>query len=177
MIEFLCNLWPYLAGGLIAWLAAGWFARKRFKHSDPSGGETVEKIVEKTVDNPEHVSLISKLETENKEISGLRAKLAAFESGSSSGSGSGSTNMVDNPIHLQRIEELETEKYKLENLLKNAPQAAAMTTTKMHHQQPNNKPISNKRIKRSAPAVSATTAQPHQQQPTAKPHCCSNNRT
>lgn len=101
MIEFLCKLWPYLAGGLIGWLAAGWLAR-RFKHGEPP----VEKIVEKRVDNPEHVALISRLETENKEIHGLKTRLADFEAAES--------KTVDNPIHLEKISELEAQLKRLE---------------------------------------------------------------
>ncbi len=57
MTLFLCKLWPYLAGGLIGWLLAGWLAR-RLKHR----GAPVEKIVEN--DNPEHLKKISQLEAE-----------------------------------------------------------------------------------------------------------------
>ena len=98
MIVFLCKLWPYLAGGLIGWLLAGWFAR-RLKNSGPQTEKIVEKVVEKSVDNPQHLSLISKLESENKEISGLRSKLSSFESAT--------PKTVDNPTHLKRIKELE----------------------------------------------------------------------
>lgn len=96
MIDFLCKIWPYLAGGLIGWLLAGWLAR-RLKYSEPP----VEKIVEKQIDNPQHLALISKLENENKEIAGLKTKLSGFEAAS--------TRTVDNPAHLKRISELETQ--------------------------------------------------------------------
>ena len=60
-MSFLCMLWPYLAGGLIGWLLAGWFAR-RLKYSQAPVERIVEKHVEKIVDNPEHLALISKLQ-------------------------------------------------------------------------------------------------------------------
>lgn len=108
MTFFLCKLWPYLAGGLIGWLLAGWFAR-RLKHV-----ETVERIVEKhvdkVVDNPQHLSLISKLEGENKKIPDLVSKIASFESAKPQAAKSKTVEvekLVDNPKHLARIRELE----------------------------------------------------------------------
>ena len=112
MIDFLCNLWPYLAGGLIGWLLAGWMAR-RFKHSEPP--------VEKQIDNPQHLALISKLENENKEIAGLKTKLSGFQSSTAA---SGTTKTVDNPVHLQRISELEAQVNSFKSSSSNAPQAA-----------------------------------------------------
>ena len=81
MTLFLCKLWPYLAGGLIGWLLAGWLAR-RLKHAEPAVEKVIEKNieVEKVIDNPEHLSLISKLEADNSQIPELLSKLAAFES-------------------------------------------------------------------------------------------------
>jgi len=117
MIEFLCKLWPYLAGGLIGWLAAGWLAR-RFRNSEPP----VERIVEKRIDNPEHLALISKLENENKDISGLRTKLAGYESAT--------PKTVDNPAHLKRISELESQVTSLKSSSSSAPQAAMSSSTK-----------------------------------------------
>ncbi len=117
MIEFLCKLWPYLAGGLIGWLAAGWFAR-RFRHSEPP----VEKIVEKQIDNPQHLALISKLESENKDIAGLRTKLAGYESAT--------PKTVDNPAHLKRISELESQVSSLKSSSSSMPQTAMSATTK-----------------------------------------------
>jgi len=117
MIEFLCKLWPYLAGGLIGWLAAGWFAR-RFRHSEPP----VEKIVEKQIDNPQHLALISKLESENKNIASLKTKLAGYESAS--------PKTVDNPAHLKRISELESQVSSLKSSSSSMPQAAMSATTK-----------------------------------------------
>ena len=117
MIEFLCKLWPYLAGGLIGWLAAGWLAR-RFRHSEPP----VEKIVEKRIDNPQHLALISKLESENKDIVGLKTKLAGYESAS--------PKTVDNPEHLKRIKELESQVYNYRNSSSNNVQSAMSTPAK-----------------------------------------------
>ena len=117
MIEFLCKLWPYLAGGLIGWLAAGWLAR-RFRHSEPP----VERIVEKQIDNPQHLALISKLESENKDIAGLKTKLAGYESAS--------PKTVDNPEHLKRIKELESQVYNYKNSSSSNVQSAMSTPTK-----------------------------------------------
>lgn len=154
MIVFLCKLWPYLAGGLIGWLAAGWFAR-RLKHSGPQTEKIVEKIVEKQIDNPQHLSLINKLETENKEISGLRTKLSGFESAT--------PKTIDNPTHLKRIKELESQVYNFKNSSKTPPQAAVSTVTETV-----DNPLHLKRISeleaqvtnlKSAPSATSTTAQ------------------
>jgi len=120
MTFFLCKLWPYLAGGLIGWLLAGWLAR-RFKHAEPPIETIVEKKVE--VDNPKHLALISKLENENKEIVGLRTRMASFEM--QEGKLQSKINeleniepkviekevekLVDNPEHLNTISSLEGE--------------------------------------------------------------------
>lgn len=101
MSFFLCKLWPYLAGGLIGWLLAGWFAR-RLKHSQVVE-KVVEKEVERVVDNPQHLSLIGKLEKENSKIPDLVTKIAGFQSGG------GKTVTVDNPKLLSRIKILEEE--------------------------------------------------------------------
>lgn len=98
MTLFLCGLWPYLAGGLVGWLLAGWFARK-LKHT--------ESPAEKVVDNPQHLSLITKLKSENKKIPDLMSRLSLFESGKSSGGEKGKVIEVDNPVLLARIKELE----------------------------------------------------------------------
>lgn len=121
MIDFLCKLWPYLAGGLIGWLLAGWFARK-LKNSEPPVEKIVEKVVEKRVDNPQHLATISKLETENKEIASLRTQISGFQSAT--------PKTVDNPAHLKRISELESQVYNFKNSSKPAPQTAVSQTTK-----------------------------------------------
>ena len=116
MTFFLCELWPYLAGGLVGWLLAGWLAR-RLKHAEPLIDTIVEKKVE--VDNSKHLALISKLEKENKEIVSLREKLASFEmqEGKQQGKINELGNIeskvikkeVDNPEHLDTISSLEGE--------------------------------------------------------------------
>ena len=122
MIDFLSKLWPYLTGGLICWLLAGWFARK-LKHSEPP--IKVEKIVEKKVDNPQHIALIRKLEKEKAiEISGLRTRLSGLESASTP------VKTVDNPEHLKKISHLEAKLVSLKNSKNNAPQAALSGATK-----------------------------------------------
>jgi predicted flap endonuclease-1-like 5' DNA nuclease len=108
MTFFLCKLWPYLAGGLIGWLLAGWFAR-RLKHSQVVE-KVVEKEVERVVDNPEHLSLIGKLEKENSKIPELVTKIAGFQSGG------GKTVTVDNPKLLAKIKTLEEENGKIAGL-------------------------------------------------------------
>ena len=120
MIDFLWKLWPYLAGGLIGWLLAGWFAR-RLKQSAPPTEKIVEKIVEKQVDNPQHVALISELEIENKEIADLKTQISDFKSTPA--------KTVDNPAQLKRISELESQVYNYKNSSKPAPQSAVSTTT------------------------------------------------
>ncbi len=102
MTFFLCKLWPYLAGGLIGWLLAGWFAR-RLKYTE----RAVEKHIDKVVDNPQHLALISKLEAENKKIPDLVTKIASFKT--TSPQTKTIEKMVDNPDHLARIKKLEAE--------------------------------------------------------------------
>lgn len=128
MIEFLCKLWPYLAGGLIGWLLAGWLAR-RLRNAEPPVEKIIEKEieVEKIVDNPEHLALISRLEGENKEIETLRTQVKGFESSSSQIREVEKTVEVDNPAHLSRIRELETEV----NRLKQGQGSSVATTTQI----------------------------------------------
>ncbi|WP_230968854.1 hypothetical protein [Nitrogeniibacter aestuarii] len=49
MFWFLCSLWPYLAGGLVAWLVCGRMAHK-LKYQPPPRERVVEKVVEKIVE-------------------------------------------------------------------------------------------------------------------------------
>jgi len=107
MFDFLCWIFTFLAGGLIGWLLAGWLAQRDCEESKG------DKVVEKRVDNPEHLALINKLQTENKEISVLKTKLSGYESTKA--------NKVDNPAHLKKISDLETKVKDLE--------AAAKTST------------------------------------------------
>lgn len=110
MTVFLCKLWPYLAGGLIGWLLAGWLAR-RLKHSAPP----IEKIIEKEVeiDNPKHLSLISKLENENRKIPDLVSKISLFENSKPKVEIKEVEKIVkeivevDSPILISRIKDLE----------------------------------------------------------------------
>ncbi len=112
MSLFLCNLWPYLVGGLIGWLLSGWFAR-RLKYSEPPEQKIVEKKIEieKIVDNPEHLSLISTLKSENSEIANLKAQITTFENAKPEIIEKEVEKIVevDNPEHLKRITGLEQE--------------------------------------------------------------------
>ena len=123
MTLFLCKLWPYLAGGLIGWLLAGWFAR-RLKHTQPPIERIVEKEVEKVVDNPEHLSLISKLESENNQISTLMSRIAELEAKGPKTVEKEVEKVVevDNPKLLARIKELESANKELEELRKKVKQ-------------------------------------------------------
>ena len=58
MSDFLCALWPWLFGGLLGWLAAGWLARATLRRRP----RVVDRIVEKLVDNPVHLTRIAELE-------------------------------------------------------------------------------------------------------------------
>lgn len=112
MSLFLCNLWPYLAGGLIGWLLAGWLAR-RLQHSD--------KTIEKVVDNPKHLARISKLEAENSKIPSLRSKLSLFDGQNTEGAsiqGAAAKEKivaVDNPELLAEIKSLKSKLSAYEN--------------------------------------------------------------
>lgn len=114
MSVLLCKLWPYLLGGLIGWLLAGLFAR-RLKFVEPPVERIVEKEVEKIVDNPEHLSLISSLKSENSELEQLRSRIAELEATEPEiveeivEKEVEKIVEVDNPKLLTRIEELEVE--------------------------------------------------------------------
>ncbi len=96
----LCELWPYLTGGLIGWLLSGWFAR-RLKHVEPPVERVIEKHVDKVVDNPEHLALIGKLQRENSQLEKLRFKINRnLESKGSS---------TDQTEHLALVDKLEKE--------------------------------------------------------------------
>ena len=134
MTLFLCKLWPYLAGGLIGWLLAGWLAR-RLKHGEPPVEKIVEKHIDRVVDNPEHLSLISKLENDNSQIPGLLSQLASLESAKSSTREvkvdnkverkAEKTVEVDNPEHLKKISQLEEE---IRTLKSNASSSSSSNT-------------------------------------------------
>ena len=126
MLVLLCKLWPYLAGGLIGWLLCGWFAR-RLKYGQPPVEKIVEKTVtvDKVVDNPEHLSLISSLQSDNTQIGDLKARIATFESAAPKVVEKIVEKIVekpvekivekeviknvDNPLHLTQIRSLEDE--------------------------------------------------------------------
>lgn len=112
MSLFLCKLWPYLFGGLIGWVLCGLLARK-LKYREPPEEKIIEKevVVEKVVDNPEHLALINNLQIENKNINLLRNKVAELESRKPEviEKKVEVEKSVDNPLHLTRITELETE--------------------------------------------------------------------
>ena len=131
MTLFLCKLWPYLAGGLIGWLLAGWLAR-RLKHGEPPVEKIIEKHIDRVVDNPKHLSLISKLETENSQIPGLLSQVSSFETTKSNVREVNVDKVekvveVDNPAHLTRIDQLETEIRALKN--NTSSSSSANTTT------------------------------------------------
>ena len=107
----LCKLWPWLAGGLIGWLLSGWLARK-LKYGEPPVERTIEKKVEveKVIDNPKHLSLISKLEGENSQISGLMTQISDYKNRKPEIVEKIIEKLVDNPDHLKRIKELENRK-------------------------------------------------------------------
>ncbi len=115
MTFFLCKLWPYLAGGLIGWLLAGWLAR-RFKYAEPPIERIVEKVVE--VDNPKHLSTIRKLEGENSQIAGLMSKVSQIESKKPEVVEKIIEKRVevDNPKHLSRISSLEKDNAEMVSL-------------------------------------------------------------
>ena len=117
MTLFLCKLWPYLAGGLIGWLLAGWLAR-RLKKAEPPIEKIIEKEVEKIVDNPKHLSLISKLENENNKIPSLMSKLSLFESSKPKIEIREVEKLVevDSPKLLARIKDLEVENAQISDL-------------------------------------------------------------
>jgi len=135
MTLFLCKLWPYLAGGLIGWLLAGWFAR-RLKHSEAPVETVVEKEVVKVVDNPEHVALIGKLEGENSKISALMATISDYESSDMRVIEKEVEKIVeiDNPVLLARIKKLEEENSRisgLQNQIKDLESSRSTETTEV----------------------------------------------
>lgn len=110
----LCKLWPWLAGGLIGWLLSGWLARK-LKYGEPPVERIVERKVEveKIIDNPKHLSLISKLEGENAQIAGLTTQISDYKNRKpeivEKIVEKEVVKQVDNPAHLKLIGSLEDE--------------------------------------------------------------------
>jgi len=119
MSLFLCTLWPYLVGGLIGWLFSGWLAR-RLKNGEPPEQKIVEKKieVEKVVDNPEHLALLSTLKEESHQIAVLQARLKTIEKIEPKVIEKvvEVEKLVDNPEHLKRIAELEEENNQIAGL-------------------------------------------------------------
>jgi predicted flap endonuclease-1-like 5' DNA nuclease len=76
MSGFLCWIWPYLMGGLVGWLASGWLARQALARQPT----TVERIVERVVDNPSHLSQIATLTASAALVPQLRERIGALES-------------------------------------------------------------------------------------------------
>ncbi len=75
MSSVLCWIWPYLMGGLLGWLAAGWLARIALARQPLS----VERVVEKPVDNPSHLAQIAALTATAALVPGLRSQISALE--------------------------------------------------------------------------------------------------
>jgi predicted flap endonuclease-1-like 5' DNA nuclease len=76
MSGFRCWIWPYLMGGLVGWLASGWLARQALARQPT----TVERIVERVVDNPSHLSQIATLTASAALVPQLRERIGALES-------------------------------------------------------------------------------------------------
>lgn len=113
MASLLCGIWPFLAGALIAWLLAGWLPRQlRFVES--AGEQSVE--VEKVIDNPEHLDLIKRLQSENTSIPGLRARIAELENAAPKVVERLVEKPVDNPEHLSLIASLQEENASIDAL-------------------------------------------------------------
>jgi predicted flap endonuclease-1-like 5' DNA nuclease len=99
MGNFLCWIWPYLLGGLLGWLAAGWLARAALarkpatvekivdrsvdrvveKVVEKPVDRVVEKVVEKVVDNPSHLAQIAALTATAALVPGLRNQLSSAQ--------------------------------------------------------------------------------------------------
>lgn len=74
MQSVLCAVWPYLAGGLLGWLLAGWLARKALAQQPA----TLERVVEKPIDNPKHLAQITELTAAVALLPALRDELRAL---------------------------------------------------------------------------------------------------
>ena len=79
MTEILCSLWPYVAGALVAWLAAGLLAHL-FRRPPQTVERVIEKTTERTVDNPKHLERIHRLEAEVAAIPGLQSQIQKLQS-------------------------------------------------------------------------------------------------
>ncbi len=75
MRSVLCWIWPYVAGALVGWLAAGWLARRALSRQPA----TIERVVEKLVDNPAHLADIASLSATAALVPQLRSQLSAVQ--------------------------------------------------------------------------------------------------
>ncbi len=102
MASLLCSIWPWLLAGLLGWLLCGLMARHFLRGRDLSGAvafkdteinrlagevdalratppKVVEKVVEKPVDNPSHLTQIAALTAEVGLMAGLRSRIQQLE--------------------------------------------------------------------------------------------------
>ena len=79
MTAILCWIWPYLCGALLGWLGAGLLAHL-LKQPPHTVERIVEKVTERTVNNPQHVERIRRLEAEVATIPGLQGQLQKLQS-------------------------------------------------------------------------------------------------
>jgi predicted flap endonuclease-1-like 5' DNA nuclease len=90
MVNLLCWIWPYLMGGLLGWLAAGWLAKQALARRPATVEKLVDRpvdrIVEKMVDRPVD-RIVEKIV--EKPVDRVVEKVVE--------------KMVDNPSHLAQI--------------------------------------------------------------------------
>ncbi len=105
MFSWACAIWPLVLGALLGWLLCGWLARglrgrdwqdllaskeaelsrtskelSDWRKKPPVQVETVvEKVIERTVDNPAHLTSIARLTAEVAVIAGLRHRISELE--------------------------------------------------------------------------------------------------
>ena len=87
MLGLLCWIWPYLMGGLLGWLAAGWLARRALARApstvervvDRPVDRPVDRIVEKVVDNPAHLAEIASLSAAAALLPTLRSQISSLQ--------------------------------------------------------------------------------------------------
>ena len=83
MTALLCVLWWLVAGALLGWLVS-WLAASVLKRPPPPPVEriverSVEKLVPRMVDNPEHLARLRQLETEVAVVAGLRSQIQSLQ--------------------------------------------------------------------------------------------------
>ena len=96
MASFLCFVWWVVAGALGGWLLSGFIARSLKRRMDTASTglfepaieraaekiiveKPIDRIVEKIVDNPLHLTRIAELETEVAVAAGLRSQIQALQ--------------------------------------------------------------------------------------------------